>query len=105
MSQSLSPASNHSEEIVLRLPGHRLRARNYRDRIDQVSRRVGLAAVFAGIAVLVGRLAERAGATHEAVGQEHAFLLVVGLFDRLGVDVARRLQGLEHLDRESLVFR
>ena len=56
--------------------------------IYQVCRRVGLAAHLARIAVLIRRLAEWTRATDEAIRKEHAFLLVVGLLDRLRVDVA-----------------
>jgi hypothetical protein len=59
---------------------------------------------LAGIAVLVRGLAERAGALDEAVRQEHAFLLVVGLFDGLRVDVAGIAQRLEHLDGQRFVL-
>jgi len=63
-------------------------AREYRYGILEVRGRVGAAAVLASVAVLVLGAADGAGAAHEAVGQEHLFLLVVGLVDRLRVDVA-----------------
>ena len=56
-------------------PGARERAHG----IDEIGRRVGGAALFARIAVLVGGLALRAGALHEPVGEEHAGLRVVEL--------------------------
>ena len=71
-------------------------ARERRTRIDEIGRGVGRAAGLAGIAVLVGRLAARAGAPDEAVREEHPCLLVVGLAHAALGDVACGLQAAEH---------
>ena len=131
MSQSRSPAPNHSpslavdggleaaaarpfaqhrlevaelEEQVLRFLLHRRRAAHDRDGVEQVGRRVGGAADFAAVAVLVERAALRAGAAHVAIGQEHLRLLVVGLHDRLAPDVAAGQQPPVDLVGELAVF-
>ena len=88
------------EEDVLRFAQHRGRARHRRDRVDQVGRRIGRAAVLAAVAVLVGRRAARAGALDVAVGQEHAGLLVIGLADDAPRDVARGRKRAVHAHRE-----
>ena len=71
-------------------------ARERRTRIDQICRGVGRAAGLAGIAVLVGRLAARAGPPNEAVWEEHPCLLVVGLAHAALGDVTCGLQPAEH---------
>ena len=85
------------EEQVLRIAQHRLRAGDGGDGVLQVGRRIGGAAVLAAVAVLVRRAAARAGAAHEAVGQEHAGLLVVGLAHAAARDGAALLQRLVQL--------
>ncbi len=68
------------------------RAGQRRVGVDEVGRRVGRAAVLAGVAVLVRRAALGAGALDVAVGQEHRLDRVVELLDRLGVDEAARVE-------------
>ncbi len=80
------------EEVVLGALAHRRGARQRRVRIDQVGRRVDGAAVLAGIAVLILRMADRAFALDVAIRQEHLLHRVVELLDRLAVDQARRLE-------------
>jgi hypothetical protein len=77
-----------------------------RDRVDQVCRRVRGAAHLAAVAVLVGRAALRARATHVAVGQEHLRLIVVRLHDGLAPDVASGNELPVDLIRElAVLFR
>ncbi len=48
----------------------------------------------------------RAGAAHEPVGQEHAFLLVVGLLDRAPSDQILRIEPPVYLlDQDAVLFR
>ena len=63
--------------------------------LDQLCRGVGRTADFTVVAILVFRLALRAGALDETVGQEHAFLRVVKLGDGLLDDVACVFVSLE----------
>ncbi len=92
------------EEEVLGLAPHRRGAREHRHRVLQVERRVGRAARFAGVAVLVGGAAARAAALDVAVRQEQALLGVEGLLDRAPRDVAaRREAGVDQL-REVAVL-
>ena len=51
------------------------------DGIDEIGWRVGGVALLAGVAVLVSRLAARAGAADEAVGEEHPCLRIEELLD------------------------
>ncbi len=88
-------AAEGEEEMFGLAPDGRA-ARERRARIDEISRRVGRAAGLAGIAVLVGRLATRAGPPYEAVREEHPRLLVVGLTHAALGDVARVLEPPEH---------
>ncbi|MCY1363797.1 hypothetical protein D9M69_505760 [compost metagenome] len=67
---------------------HRGGAGDRRFRVLQLGGRVGRAAGFAVVAVLVGGAAFRAGALDEAVGQEHLLFRVEVLGDRAGGDVA-----------------
>ena len=76
------------EEQVLRLALDRTRAADDRHRVDQVQRRISVAADLAGIAVLVLGSAARAGALDVAVGQEHRRLGVVSLADRAPGNIA-----------------
>ncbi len=101
----LFAVSTQPEEIMLRLPAHRRRAGYHRDRVDQVGRRIGLAAVFAGVAILVLGFTVRTGAANEPVGQKHALLLVIGLLDGFRINVTGLAEPGEHLDDERLVFR
>src|SRR5690606_7423997 len=94
------------EEQVLGVADARGRAGQHRDRVLEIQRRVGRAAVLARVAVLVGLAADRAGAADVAVRQEHAALLVVGLLDDLGRDVARRLEApIEGLGQLAVLLR
>ena len=61
-------------------------------RFLEFGRRVGRAAVFAVVAVLVGRAAVRADALDVAVGQEHALVRVVELLHRAMADMAVGLE-------------
>ena len=122
MSQSFRPWSNHSrillrasscrwspdwvhcsrncrqscvrelEEVMVGGLADRLGARHHRVGLDQVGRAVGLAAHLAGVAVLVLRVAVRALALDEPVGQEHLLDRVVELLDRPHLDQAARLE-------------
>jgi hypothetical protein len=98
---SATPALQHRlevaelEEEVLRFALDGAGAGQHGDRVQQFRRAIGRAADFAAVAVLVGRAAARAGAAHEAIRQEHAFLLVEGLADGAGLDVPAGLQRSE----------
>ena len=93
------------EEVVLgftaggRLPG------KHRDGIDQLGDIVGGAAHLAAVAILPRRPAVGALAAHEAVGEEHSPLLVIGLHHRPGLNMPLRLAALPGLAGEGLVFR
>ncbi len=76
------------EEVVLAHPQFRRRARHHRARVFQFGRRIGRAADFAVVAVLVGRAAVRALALDVAVGQEHLADGIEQLLDRSDADVA-----------------
>ena len=72
-----------------------LRAGDRRDRVLEVGRRIGRAADSRSCRRTgPGVPAARAGAAHEAVRQEHAGLLVVGLAHRRAGDGAARAQRL-----------
>ena len=92
------------EEQVLRFLLHGRRAAHDRDRVQQVGRRVGGAADFAAVAVLVERAALGARAAHVAIGQEHLRLLVVRLHDRLAPDVAAGDESAVDLVRDLAVL-
>ena len=130
MSQSLSPALNHSsslrasaastcsgtqrcssssnalelQEQVLGLAHGGLRARDRRDGVLELERRVRRAAALARVAVLIRRAAVRARALDVAVRQEHLPLLVVRLLDRLARDEAAGREPPIELGRELLVL-
>lgn len=101
------------EEEVLGLLEHRSGAGDRRLRILQVGGRVGGAAFFAVIAVLVLGAAFRAGALDEAVGQEHFLVRVEVLGDgasgnvpgvpQLEVDLTRKLAVLFGVGRVEIV--
>ena len=93
------------EKEVLGLAHRRRRSGNHRHRVLELQRRVGGAAVLAGVAVLVRGGADGAFAADVAVRQEHAPLFVVGLRDEAAFDVARCLQAPVHLGGEFQVFR
>ena len=76
------------EEIMLRFAPDRRRSADHRDRILEIGRRVGRAAVLAGVSVLIRRAAHRANAPDVAIGQEHFRALVVCLPDALLIDAA-----------------
>ena len=65
--------------------------------VDEVSRRISGTADLAGVAILILGFATRAGATDEAVRQEHFFRFVVRLLDDLGIDVACFAQAIVDL--------
>ena len=75
-----------AEEVVLRRTKLRRGARQRRERVLQVGRRVDGAADLAGVAVLVLRAAFGALALDIAVGQEHALDGIEELLDRAHVD-------------------
>src|SRR3546814_10157021 len=60
----------------------RHRAGHHRARVLQIGGRIGLAADFAVVAVLIGGTAMRALALDVAIGQEHAALGIEQLLDR-----------------------
>ena len=74
------------------------------DGVDQIGRRVGCPADLAAVAVLVGRLAARAGTTNEAIGQEHALDRVVGLPDGAPLDVTTIAQPLVDVCRNGAIL-
>ena len=73
---------------MLRRPQYRDAARDGRTRVLQLRRRIGGAAGFAVVTILVSGTAFRALAFDEAVGQEHALFFVVILFDFTHLDEA-----------------
>ena len=94
-----------AEEVVRARLQNRHGAGNGAARIDEVRGRVHAAALFARVAVLIGRAALGARALDEAVGQEHADLFVVELLDVGRVNQARGLQAPVDVLRELGVFR
>ena len=92
------------QEQVLGLAHGGLRARHGRDRVFQLERRVGRAADFARIAVLIRRAAIRARAFDVAIRQEHLPLLVVRLLDCLARDETAGREPPVKLRRELLVL-
>ena len=130
MSQSLSPALNHSsslrasaastcsgtqrrssaskalelQEQMLGLAHGRRRAGDRRNGVLELERRVRGAAALARVAVLIRRAAVRAGALDVAVRQEHLPLLVVRLLDRLARDETAGREPPIELRRELLVL-
>ena len=94
-----------TEEIVRGGLQNGGRTREGRVGVHDFGRRVDRRALFAVVAVLVGRAATRAGALDEAVGEEHVLLRVVELFDFLRVDEARVLKAQVDLTRKFVVFR
>jgi hypothetical protein len=99
--EALALVGGQPEEVVIGRLADRRRARDDRVRILQVGGRVGRAAGFAGVAVLVPGAALRAFALDEAVGQEHRLHRVVELFHRADVDEAPRLQRAVDAFRQS----
>jgi hypothetical protein len=91
LAQEIAEAADFEEE-VLRIAQLRRGAAEHRARFLQIGRRVGGAAVFAVVAVLVGRAAIRADALDVAVGQEHALRRIVELRDAAPRDVAARIE-------------
>ena len=84
------------KEKMFRLTPHRSGATDRRLRVDEIGRGVRRAAGLAAVAILVDRLAARAGATHITIGQEHAGFLVIRLTDASGRDVTGFLEASEH---------
>ena len=94
------------EEIVRGRLANRRGARDHRVRVQQVGGRVGRAADFARVAVLVLRAALRAFALDEAVRQEHFLDRVIRLFDVARFDQALFLQGeIDALRQLAVLFR
>ena len=73
------------------------------DRIDEIGRRVGGAALLTGVAILVGRSAARAGAADEAVGEEHPRLRIEELLDIAADDEPLVAQALPDLAAQAPV--
>jgi hypothetical protein len=80
------------EEVVVGGAQLRLGAGHRRVRVLQFGRRIGRAAGFAGVAVLVLGAALGALALDEAVGQEHGLDRIVELLDGAHLDQAGGLQ-------------
>ena len=93
------------EEVVFGLAPHRSGAAHHRNRILQIRGRIGGAAVFAGIPVLIGGAANRADAFDVAVRQKHFGGIVVGLADAAPVDVAGLPLRQIHAVAQRLVLR
>ena len=92
------------EEVMFGLTLDRLGTGQYRHRIDQVLWRVGSAAYFTGIAVLILACAARASAANKSIRKKYAFLLVVGLFDRTCVNIAAFAQRFVDSTDQCFVF-
>ncbi|MNP08085.1 hypothetical protein D3C76_1001410 [compost metagenome] len=89
-----------------RLLEHRGGAGNRRFRVLQFGGRVGRAAGFAVVAVLVFGAAFRAGALDEAVGEEHLLVRVEVLGHRAGGDVAGVAQlQIDRAGQLAVLFR
>ena len=73
--------------------------------ILQLGRLIGAAAVLAGVAVLIGRAAHRAGPADETVGQEALVGGAIHLLDTALLDGAVGLERLEDAHRVALVLR
>ena len=84
---------------------HRCRARYHRTRILQVGGRVGGAAVFAVVTVLVRAAAARAVTLDVAVRQEHGAFRIEQLLDRTTRDEAALAQPTVDKVGQRLVFR
>ncbi len=131
MSQSRRPCENHSlelardarlhraaahpcaqrlfkgaelEEVVFGFAPYRSGAADHRNRVLQVCRRINRAAILAGVAVLIGRRAHRAGSFHIAIRQEHRGGLIVRLTDAAPVDIACFSVQQVHLIAEDFVL-
>ena len=91
---------------MLGLPFHRAGAGQNRNRVHQFRRRIGRAAGLAAVSILIGRAAARTGAAHETVGQEHAFLFVVGLADGPALQMPTALQApIDQVDQLPILAR
>ncbi len=89
---------------MLRIAPHGRRPAHGRYRIAQVGRRVGGAAVLAGVAVLVGRPAVRTKSLHVPIGQEHFRRVVVCLANDPPVDEAGAAQRQIHAITDRTVL-
>ena len=93
------------QEQMLGLADRRRRAGDRRDGVLELERRIRRAAALAGVAVLIGRVADRAGSADVTVRQEHLPLLVVRLLDRFAADQPAGREPPVELGRELLVLR
>ena len=76
------------EKIMIRGAAHSGRATNRTARLNEFGRRVGAAAFFTNIAVLIGRLAFRTDASDKSIRQKAPILLAKGQFNRAFLDMA-----------------
>ena len=94
------------EKVVLRFPFHRCGAGDDRHCVFQVGWRIGGAADFTTVAVLVNGTATRTGAANEAIRQEHFLDRVIGLLDRALADMALLAKaGINSLGKPAVFVR
>ena len=92
------------EEVMLGRLADRRRTRHGRVRILEIGRRVGRAAHFAGVAVLVLRAALGALALDVAVRQEHLLHRIVELLHLAPDDQSLRVEGAVDVFAEALIL-